>query len=233
MKRWRVVGGVLLVAAAFGSAVWQAVRPPSQIPEPVYEGRVFVDRATHGRVLVNRATYIRNESHPLSFWLTNFASGTVMFPPQGLLGDSNAVPFLIRALERDSWSGAAYYRKWLWPRLPASIQRRLPRPTDNWTARYSAAYALGIPALIRALKTDDNPNVRGFASHALDSLGRGDKAAIAALTKELGNKDKTAVAALTEALKDKDLRIRAAATNALLTLDPEAAAKAGVKIPPS
>ena len=41
-----------------------------------------------------------------------------------------------------------------------------------------------------------------------------------------------AVTALTEALKDENSAVRRRATNALLKIDPEAATKAGVKVPP-
>ena len=166
-------------------------------PEPVYQGK------------------------PLSYWLTNYAS-----PPRSLMSDSNAVPFLIRALRRDSWIGAAVYRKQVWPNLPAPMQKHLPPPIDHKEIRFAAALLLhgmgpvakpAIPALIQTVRRDDNPNVRSLALAALGHVG---------------NDDGNVLAILTRALNDRDGHIRQMATNTLLTIDPEAAAKAGVK-PPS
>ena len=190
----------LLVVAALGWAAWQALRSlPPQVPEPVHEGT------------------------PLSCVLADRITTRVV---QRFGGHSNAVPFLIKALNRDSWVGAAYYRKCLWPKLPISMQKHLsPPPADDAHTRLNAAVLLGrigpvaepsIPALIRALKEDDNKFVRIFAAVAL---------------RDLGAVDKEAIAALTDALKDPDGQVRLWASGVLLELDPEAAAKAGVKVP--
>jgi hypothetical protein len=203
-KRWPVVGGVLLVVA-LGWAVWQALRQPR---EPVYDG------------------------HPISYWLGRMRLQLDTAGPElnvsvfrQVVSDSNSVPFLVKALKTDSWVGAAYYRKWLWPKLPPAIKSHLPPPADNVSTRQTAAILLAdlgtmakpsVPALIRALKEDDNPNVRWTAAAALGNLGKGDK---------------SAKAAVTEALNDKYRWVRFAATNALLKIDPEAAAKAEVKMP--
>jgi HEAT repeat protein len=192
-SRLYLVCGALLAAAAVGLLWWSPWVPQ----EPVYAGPV------------GPPLYLRTESHPLSFWLTNSSS----LLPSGLPGDSNAVPFLIKALQRERSLGAAFYRKWLWPKLPPPIQRHLPPPADNWVARNNAARLLGITALTRTLTHDDNPKVRVGAALALGNVGKGAAAAVAALT---------------EALKDRDLSVRLFATNALLKIDPEAAIKAGV-----
>jgi HEAT repeat protein len=71
-----------------------------------------------------------------------------------------------------------------------------------------------IPALILALQEDDDRHVRSLAALVLGRLREGDSAVTAALTK---------------ALKDQNWYVRDAATNGLLKIDPEAAAKAGVK----
>ena len=202
-RRYVVVG--LLLVAAVGWAGWQAVRRGA--PEPVYQGK------------------------PLSYWLTNYAS-----PPRSLMSDSNAVPFLIRALRRDSWIGAAVYRKQVWPNLPPSMRRHLPAPADNAQVRYDAVVWLqmiehsgaesepgaerptakpALPHLIRALKEDDNVSVRFQVAGALGDIGKGDS---------------IVVPALTVALKDEDGRVRRKAASILLKLDPEEAAKAGVKL---
>jgi hypothetical protein len=102
---------------------------------------------------------------------------------RSLLADSNAVPFLIKALKRDSWIGAAVYRKQVWPKLPPAIQSHLPPPppADIIWLRENAAKFLdrmgpmaepAIPALIQALKEDDDLTVREFAAAALGNIGR-------------------------------------------------------------
>jgi HEAT repeat protein len=240
-RRYLVLG--ILLVAAVGWVAWEALRQPPQTPEPVYDG------------------------HPLSYWIREppgtlryTSDGPWLFPevPTQLLNDSNAVPFLIKALERGRWFGAAYYSKWLWLKLPSAIQHRLPSPNGNANAREGAAAALAkmgtnakpaIPALIQAMKKDQVFLVRRESAWALGHLGRGDRNATAALCEalkdkesfvraaavhalgDLGNGDRTAVAALAEAPKDKDAAVRSAATNALRQLDPEAGAKAGVKGP--
>jgi hypothetical protein len=211
-SRLYLVLGILLVAA-LGWAAWQTVRPrPQEAPEPVYEGR------------------------PLDYWLTNVSvlrTGAMdgLFPdprwrgvfvlPAGLLYDSNAVPFLVKALKRDSWMGAAVYRKQVWPKLPSSIQKRLPPPHGDPGMRMTAADYLtqmgpraraAIPSLIRALKEDDVSFVRAYAAVALGSIGKDDS---------------TVTTTLTKALKDKDGQVGNAAAAVLHDLDPEAAAKAG------
>jgi hypothetical protein len=142
-----------------------------------------------------------------------------------VIDDSNAVGFLIRALKRDSWFGAAYYRKGLWPNLPVGMRRQLPAPSaGNAGSRANAALLLGLKhdelrtllALVGALTGDDKQGVKWNAAWALGNLG---------------NRDTAAAEALTAALKDKNATVRGESTNALLKLDPEAAAKAGVKPP--
>ncbi len=159
---------VVFLVAALGWAGWQAVRPLP--PEPVYHGK------------------------PLSYWLA-------IEPVPGFLRveskpDSNAIPFLIAALKRDSWAGAAFYRKWLWPklypRLPPSARKRLPPPRfGNPIVRQNAATLLGdmgtvgsrsIPALIKALKVDEDVSVRACAAWALGKFGTWNKSVVAALT---------------------------------------------------
>jgi hypothetical protein len=278
MKRpLQVVMGVLLVAA-LGWATWQAERPLPR--EAEYEGLVR-QWPQPGKAPPEPT----RERHPLSFWLTNtnryFAGKFVQMPtaipgysndilfislertnqdswPAGLLTDSNAVPFLTKALRRDTWLGAAFYRTQVWPKLPPPIQMRLPRPPlGNTRMRMTAVDYLtlmgpmakpAIPSLISALKRDDNLNVRCSAASALGKIGKGDGSVTTALTKALsdpipdvcgaairalgdtGRGDRAVVAALTEALKDKTTGIRAEATNALLKIDPVAAAKAGIKL---
>jgi hypothetical protein len=214
-ERWPVALGVLLVAA-LGWAVWQAwrqpprVRQPPRALEPVYNGM------------------------PISCWMIQprtrdfYILGPSLYePPSSLLRDSNAVPFLIRGLRRDSSLGATWYRKWVWANLPPLIQRRLPQPVENSTGtRTNAATLLGlmgpiakpaIPALIQTLQQDDSPEVRQAAAAA---LGRP------------GYQDKIIAAALNQALQDTDARVRFSAAKALRSIDPEVATKAGVSPSP-
>jgi HEAT repeat protein len=199
-KRLPLLVGVLLVAALGGLVCWMAAQP--RRTEPVYGGK------------------------PLSYWL---ARPLAQSPPDVWYSqakrDSDAVPFLIRALRIDSWVGAAYYRKWLWPKLPTSIQKHLPTPSiGNSRARCNAATLLcdmgpmakpAIPALIRALKEaeDASGTVRVTAASALGEFGAGDK---------------TAIAALTEAFGDAKYPggVRSAAADALRRIDPDRVVKA-------
>jgi hypothetical protein len=245
----------LLVVAALGWATWQALRPLPR--EPLYEG-VVVRLPTEGGRPPLGGVWRESvcESHPLSFWLTNsIMMGSPV--PEKLYGDPNAVPFLVRALKRDSWFGAAFYRKSLWPKLPAPIQRHLPPPlAENFPAREGAVIQLGdrhekqaIPLFIHVLEKDDNPCIRSDGAHYLGGLVGGDnKAAVAALTAALrdsdagvrfqaalslsglGIWDKAAIQVLTQQLNSRNTADCWVATNALRKIDP-AAAKAGVKMP--
>ena len=200
-KRWPVVGGVLLVAAV---ALW--VWSPWRAREPVYDG------------------------HPISYWLRQFPP-TPSWPfkaqttkgSQALLDDPNAVPFLIRALNgQDASLDKAYLRGWL---AAGPVQRFVPEPASPFfrrangallLARMGAAARPAIPAIIRALKADENGSVRESAAWALGELGKDDAATVAALG---------------AALTDSVWNVRWCATNALLKIDPESAARAGVKPP--
>jgi HEAT repeat protein len=205
-----LVLGILLVAAV-GGLLWWSPWEARQVPEPVYNGK------------------------PLSYWLasafkiSNSSNMIARLPPGKVfastwqwqvIGDSNAVPFLIKVVKRDRWFGAAYYRKSLWPKLPPSIQQHLPPPVDNVVVRQNAATLLAymgpigkasIPALIRAMKEDENPGVRDLAAWALANLGE---------------RDQSAIAALGGLLKAKDVTVRKGATDVLIRIDPGAAAKA-------
>jgi hypothetical protein len=233
------VGAVVLVAA-LGGLCWctgrYVFRPLP--PEPMYGGLVESSRSEMERFFDGNPGDVY-EVHPLSYWLTkkyvlpmgdgvSVVSWEHRHPlPAALLSDSNAVPILVRALRRDSWVGQAYYRKWLWPKLPPRIKAHLPTPpADNWQIRENSAGFLGgmgpfakssIPALARALREDDQIVVRQNAAWALGNLGNGDKTAMAALTEA--------------ARKDIYPTVHWCASNALWRIDPEAAAKAGVKIP--
>jgi hypothetical protein len=198
-NRLYLLCGMMLVAAVGGLLWWTVRAMPRQGPEPVYDGILLSDYIA-GRQL-----------------------GRAIPPPMSLLRDTNAVPFIIRALKTDSWFGAAWYRKWLWPRLTPSIRRHLPPPyadahanpiIQSWAAEMLASMGSiakpAIPALIRVLKKNESAYVRAAAAQALGDLGNGDKSAIAALT---------------EALSNDEMSVRGSASGALEKVDPEAPAR--------
>ena len=208
MKKWLyLVGGALLVAATGGLLWWLAW----ERPEPVYGGK------------------------PISYWIAhgiavNPKTGTVSWPRAGsrevwnqLLSDSNAVPFLIMAMKRQDTPLGLQFQK-AWCRVPPQVQKHLPTPVASADIRRNATVLLGemgpaaVPVLTRALGADEAPAVRAQAAKVLGRLGRGNNAAVMVLT---------------EALSDGDRSVRDTATNVLRKIDPEAARKAGVKMPPS
>ena len=223
-KRWPVVCGVLLVAA-LGWATWQALR---QSPEPVYEGK------------------------PIGYWLAPPVGGDgVILPPKGMATDSNAIPFLVEALNRQSTPFEKAYAI-VWPRLSVSLRRRLGQPANRPYGREVAAIMLGgmgtlaqpvIPALVRALN-DRHWGVRRAAAEALGELGREDETVVTALRAalsdnseevrfsaavslaQLGDKDRTTINALVAALSAESGWVRFRATNALMKVDAVAAARA-------
>jgi HEAT repeat protein len=83
----------------------------------------------------------------------------------------------------------------------------------NLLASMESVTKPAVPALIGALQRDTSATYRREVAEALGELGKGDSAAITALT---------------GSLKDTDGNVRVAATNALKKIDPAAAAKAGV-----
>ena len=228
-KRWPAVGGVLLVTAAVG-LLWWSPWEARERPEPVYDGR------------------------PLTYWLNpppDFRDGywpniaqQFLAASASIKADSNAVPFLVKAMQQDSWFGARVYRKQVWPNLPGRIKEHLPPPRvgNPWRIRDSAASKLvdmgpmakpAIPALIRAWKADDSLDVRLTAGCVLANVGKGDSRVVEVVSAALKDKDvhirrfaaavlgdtgqgnRSAIAALTGALKDKDGDVQIAAVAAL------------------
>jgi len=214
-KRVYIALSVLLVMLT-GVIAWQVLRQPR---EPVYDGKPI-------------GYWIAHHLGPI--WVTNDflpgdsidpSSPRVNFWVRQLMKDSNAVPFLVRALKRDSWVGAGFYRKWLWPKLPSAAKKHLPPPFGDYNARANAAMLLGgmgsfakpsIPALIQVLIEGDEYSADAWAAEALGHLGHGDEAVVTALSNALSN---------------KQFFVRRSATNALLRIAPEAAATMGVSVP--
>ena len=220
-----------------------------------------------------RPTETNYEGKPLSYWLTlgmalrvtddgglearySMPSPNSRSSVQGVihLDDTNAIPFLVRALKRDSWFGARYYREWLWPKLPPVMQARLPPPAPNsfvsYVRREDAALFLGsmgplarpaVPALVNAANERGADDVlKMFAIWALSNIGTRDEATIAVLAKglnlpavELRVYAANRLRDLGEAGRDKD--VLSALTNALKSPDQEvriAATNALLKIDP-
>jgi HEAT repeat protein len=224
-KQWPVVGGVLLVAAVGGLLGWSPWE--QRQAEPVYEGK------------------------PISYWLAPSVGGSRVFPPKGMVTDSNAIPFLVEALNRQSTPFEKAYSI-VWPRLSVSLRRRLGQPANPPYRREVAAITLGsmgalaepvIPALVRALN-DRHPAVRRAAASALGELVREDETVVTVLRAalsdsseevrfyaavslaQLGHKDSTIVNALVAALRAKSGGVRFNATNAFMKADAIAAARA-------
>jgi hypothetical protein len=163
------------------------------------------------------------DGKPLSYWLSYPSTPAV----RTIASDSNAIPLLIRALDRkDTLLGRGYLR--VWPKLPPPIRSHVPRPINNFDRRACAMDVLGrmgpsanpsIPALIRTLREDDSAPIRVFAARCLFWVGQGDRAAVAGLSEAASN--------------DTDQDVRKVASDSLWRLDPEAAARAGVKKPSS
>ncbi len=152
-----------LVVTAFGGFAWLVLRPP---PQPVYEGK------------------------PLGYWLRYptltpesnlpvLGGVSMRFPKV----DSNAIPFLTKALERKDGSFEKQYRK-LWVKLPPRFRSHLPKPAFPGEIRGNAASILGkmgtnakpaIPALISIMKCDESRNARFSAATSLLSIGGGEE----------------------------------------------------------
>jgi hypothetical protein len=227
-KRLCLACGVLL-AAAVGGALWLASL--NREPEPVYNGMrisYWLTNITQYRFLSGGALSI---FLPSTNWVhlqadLDFPFRTDPLAPSSLLADPRAVPYLVKALRRDRWIGVACYRSWVWPKLPPLMKSHLPPPpVDNPIIRMRSAEILSsmgeaagpaIPALIRALREEDDLGVRWNVAHALRSIGKGDS---------------SVTSAFIENLKGNDVDFRRMVTNALWRLDPEAAANAGVKVP--
>jgi HEAT repeat protein len=189
-KRVRIVIASLLIGA-LGTVAWLLLLPP----EPIYNAK------------------------PVSYWIASsgsyYAGGA--FPL--LSTDSNAVPYLVKALNRqESPLTKPYVRLWFW--LPFKIQQHLPQPVNAVKIRCSAAMSLGtmqavakpaIPALIRAMKEDKSDEVRGWSAWSLGRLGNQEEWS----SGQLSNQREIVTAALTDALNDNTASVRVRAARAL------------------
>ena len=150
----------------------------------------------------------------VSFWidLPGYDASQFGFFPKV---DSNAIPFLVKALRRQTGSLPGIYAK-AYNVSPAWLQRRLraPREYSDWMVRANASELLGrvgtnspaaLTGLLRVLKQEKNAVVKVYAVESLQKIGAGNDAA------ETG---------IIEALHDKAPEVRDAAQDALRKLDP-------------
>jgi len=140
---------------------------------------------------------------------------------------SNAVPILIQTYREkigsDSQCGCAEALGWIGPAASGAIPDLVSATTNsNYTLRWVAIEALGhiraepalvVPVLTKSL-LDSNFRVR---LRAVNSLA------------EFGSEAKPAVPVLTQSLEDPNPIMSTDVSNALKKIDPDAAAKAGVK----
>jgi hypothetical protein len=162
-----------LLFAVVGGLMWVML----QSGEPVYRGK------------------------PISWWINDV--GVFASPPAPALPllDSNAVPFLVEALNRpDGRLHSVYLR--IWNKLPSAVQNQLPEPVPGWAIRANAAALLGtigtnattaVPALIHALKTDGVDLVRQFSAKSLAQIARRDKVVMEALADAARNDTEASV----------------------------------------
>lgn len=177
--KWSIMLAALLVI--LGGLTWVILRSG----EPVYRGK------------------------PISRWINEV--GVFANPPAPALPllDSNAVPFLVEALQRQDGQLRRVYLR-IWNKLPSKVQNRLPQPVPGWAIRANAAALLGtigtnattaVPALIHALKSDKVDLVRQFSVKSLSQIARRDKPVMEALAEA--------------AAKDTEASVRFEALNAL------------------
>ena len=216
-NRLCLVLGVFVVAA-FGWAIWLALRQPR---EPLFDGHpvsYWLSQVARSNSIPypnelssgSNATHLVIGALARSYWLYQVANSNSIPYPKGLSSGSNATPLLIGALAReDTLLGKAYLS--VWPRIPPFIQGRLQRPVFATEVRRCAALMLGrlgvparaaVPTLIQRM-SDGDAGVRRAVVWALGLVGTGDQ---------------TVVPALWAALKDNDKEVRLLAVQSLYTL---------------
>lgn len=163
---------------------------------------------------------------PVSYWINHwgdiYAPWNVEHPDyeRGPLGwlpgaDSNAIPFLVEALERgNGLLGGAYPRLWL--ASPAWVRARLPRPIIAGLVRVNAAFALA------GLGPASKPAVPAFLWALGHTRSRAERGSIAVALGQIGKREPTVRALLKQALEDKCPAVRSGAARALAVIGPPA-----------
>ena len=194
MRKRRVIILASAIVAMLGLVWWALVGKTPPVPDPVYAG------------------------HRLSFWTDRTQYG---FDPVVRSLDSNAVPYLVYALQRQDGPLRKAYRL-CWEHMPRWLQSRAANPAV--VRRMVSCFLLAslgknarpaIPELIRNMRKDDDLAVRASAAEALGKIANGDnKQVVEAL-----------VATATE---DPSIDVMDEARVALRHIAPEAAVKAGL-----
>jgi hypothetical protein len=270
-NRLYLVLGVLLVTA-LGWATWRALRPGP--PEPVYGGRPlsywvaalktdsWVGAAIYRNYVWPNSPHLIQEHLPApDFGMSTKVNAMRMLCAMGEAARP-AIPALIQFLNGGPADGYAIHALGYVGKgdqaATAAVTGALTH-RDRW-ARFNATNALvqldpeaaakagiSLPDFIGCL-SNANPQVRRDAALGLGQIGKGNQAAVVALTGALKDKDRnvqmivasalvrigkgdsTVVPALVEALKDKDAAVSVyyPTASALWHLDPAAATGAGI-----
>ena len=185
---------------------------------------------------------------PISHWIT--ICGQINDPnrPSSFEAlpqfDSNAVPFFVKALEKqDNLFSRAYERKWL--ALPPELRSRLPAPTSAQEARWKAIRVLmslggaaqpALPSLQAAMRHDSSLEVRVTAMLAVSYIADAEtfttamcealnddspfvRARALSCLKRRALDAQGAVPALVKCLADEDWTVRRNATNTLKAIE--------------
>src|SRR5262249_33664906 len=121
---------------------------------------------------------------------------------------NSAIPYLIREARNDGGVPGRFYG-WLWPKLPAGLQKHLPVLLDYPARRAAAADALNgfgpaasnaVPAMVGCLRSKGYQPLRFSAAVTLGSIGPSAS---------------DGVPALVQALQDQDFNVRMEAAFAL------------------
>jgi HEAT repeat protein len=221
MKRRILLAAVLF--AVLGAIAWLLCA--SSPPDPIYEGRPL------SSWLRQRSPPTIISKNGRVFWIayTNIATAKTVVPAfaaaantnswivsRGPLRqsfpnlDSNAIPRLARALATRDWLLLKPYNN-IWPRLPAALRKHLPEPVPAHFIRQRAAELLwrvpgdltpALPALVRALETDEDGTVRNSALQALAWMSERDPKLVTNLLQAMAaNSDATIRREAKEALE--------------------------------
>jgi hypothetical protein len=223
----RILVATLLLALV-GAFAWFLLRALAP-PDPVYEGKPLSSWLRQQPPIP--AYIITNNGRSVSFYSGGISGpARILAFPKWL--DSNSVPYLAHALTtRDGPLFKAYTN--LWPRLPAALRKRLTEPVPARLIRENAAQLLlgtpgndamvAVPAVLRALETDDDPLVRNYALEFLKNNSGQHPNLITNLVQAMAANSDAAIRQQARKLLEQ---IRA---SALQRIDPETAAKTDIK----
>lgn len=190
------------------------------------------------------------EGKPLAYWIEQMNQGPGASNQPMAVITNRIIPALTEAMLRDTNDSRIRFALiGVLNQIPGIWVYATPAPSRrsfaaNSIGRFGPAARCAIPVLIQAVKGNDAP-VRGTAVSALGEIGCEPDVVIPALIACLGDDDvndeaaealgkfgslaKAAVPKLIPLLKVPDKDLHTAVVEALRKIDPEAAAKAGVK----